>query len=103
MFEAEATAHLKRSGVPVTDDSPKFGAEDVQTELLAILSSDGFVDSTEVGFLSTAKCICGIKTAQRFAARLVSANRRALANRMDIVQLAVGLTTHIAVGLLLHA
>jgi len=48
-FEAEATAHLQRSGVPLTDDSPKYSPNACATELLAILTSDGFVDSTEVG------------------------------------------------------
>ena len=46
-FEAEATAHLQRSGVPVTDDKPKYRQEDVATRLLAILSEGGFVQSTE--------------------------------------------------------
>jgi len=50
-FEAEATAHLQRSGVPLTDDSPKYSPDACATELLAILTSDGFVDSTEVGFV----------------------------------------------------
>ncbi len=46
-FEAEATAHLQRSGVPVTDDKPKYRPEDAATRLLAILSESGFVQSTE--------------------------------------------------------
>lgn len=47
-FEAEATAHLQRTNVPVTNDSPKFGGDDAATQLLAVLSPSGFVDSTEV-------------------------------------------------------
>ncbi|CAL8468182.1 g7721 [Coccomyxa elongata] len=45
-FEAEATAHLANSGVPVTDDSPKYQPGSVQTKVRAILSSSGFVDSS---------------------------------------------------------
>ena len=47
-FEAEATAHLQRTNVPVTNDSPKFGGDDAATQLLAVLSPSGFLDSTEV-------------------------------------------------------
>jgi alanyl-tRNA synthetase len=32
-FEAEATAHLQRSGVSVTDDSPKCGASPDCTDI----------------------------------------------------------------------
>eukprot|EP00884_Botryococcus_braunii_P001847 jgi/Botrbrau1/11663/Bobra.168_2s0018.1 len=45
-FEAEATAHLQRTGVPLTDDLPKYGEQDVETEVLAILSPTGFVTSS---------------------------------------------------------
>jgi hypothetical protein len=41
--------------VPVTNDAPKFGPEDAATQLLAVLSSDGFVDSTEVGCVQPAR------------------------------------------------
>mmetsp|Transcript_19360 Transcript_19360/g.58510 ORF Transcript_19360/g.58510 Transcript_19360/m.58510 type:complete len:958 (+) Transcript_19360:236-3109(+) len=47
-FEAAETAHLQRADIPVTDDSPKFGSDDVTTTLLQILAADGtFPDSTE--------------------------------------------------------
>ncbi len=47
-FEAEATGHLQATGVPTTKDGPKYSALDVPTTLLAILSKDGFVQSTAV-------------------------------------------------------
>ncbi|KAK9862647.1 hypothetical protein WJX84_012264 [Apatococcus fuscideae] len=43
-FEAAATSHLQKTGVPRTNDKPKFARDDVETELLAIFTSDGFVD-----------------------------------------------------------
>ncbi|GAB4815439.1 hypothetical protein N2152v2_002485 [Parachlorella kessleri] len=49
-FEAEATAYLQSSGVPLTDDKPKYEQEDVRSPVRAILSRGGFVQSTaEVG------------------------------------------------------
>ena len=45
-FEAEATATLARTRVPLTDDSPKYGTADCSTTLLAILTKEGFVQST---------------------------------------------------------
>ena len=54
-FEAEATAHLQNSGVPVTDDKPKYEQQDAATRLLAILSEGGFVQSTEVAILYSVK------------------------------------------------
>ena len=45
-FQAEETAWLANSGVPLTADGAKYGAEDAQTQLLAILSKNGFVQST---------------------------------------------------------
>lgn len=47
-FEAEATGHLQKTGVPVTDDQPKYQPQDAGSTLLAILSATGFVQSTEV-------------------------------------------------------
>ena len=47
-FEAEATGHLQKTHVPVTDDSSKYGQENTATTLLAILSDKGFVQSTQV-------------------------------------------------------
>ena len=32
------------AGVPRTNDKPKFAREDVETDLLAIFTADGFVD-----------------------------------------------------------
>ena len=46
-FVGEATGHLNKSGVPVTDDQPKYAKEDLPTQLLAILGPSGFVQSTE--------------------------------------------------------
>ncbi|KAK9864654.1 hypothetical protein WJX84_012314, partial [Apatococcus fuscideae] len=43
-FEAAATSHLQKSGVSRTNDKPKFKREDVETELLAIYTADGFVE-----------------------------------------------------------
>jgi alanyl-tRNA synthetase len=45
-FEAEATAWLASSGVPRTDDAPKYGAAHVETRVAAILTASGFVQST---------------------------------------------------------
>ena len=46
-FEAEATAHLADTGVPLTDDSPKYAPEALQAKVLAILTATaGFVTST---------------------------------------------------------
>lgn len=59
-FEAEATAHLQRSGVPLTDDSPKYSPDACATELLAILTSDGFVDSTEVSLFADSAVVGNI-------------------------------------------
>ena len=47
-FEAEATAALSSRAVPLTDDSPKYAGEDVRSTVLAILSRDGYVQSTAV-------------------------------------------------------
>ncbi len=60
-FEAEATAHLQRSGVPVTDDKPKYQPEDVATRLLAILSEGGFVQSTEARVAPRGLSICNMQ------------------------------------------
>lgn len=48
-FEAEATAFLQRSGVPLTQDGHKYEDKDVTAQLVAILGSSGFVQSTQVG------------------------------------------------------
>ena len=46
-FEAEATAHLADTGVPLTDDSPKYAPEPLAAKVVAILTaSAGFVAST---------------------------------------------------------
>jgi alanyl-tRNA synthetase len=47
-FEAEATGWLQKQGVPLTDDSAKYGAEDLaDAKVLAILTPSGaFVQST---------------------------------------------------------
>ncbi|KAL4856101.1 Alanine--tRNA ligase [Chlorella vulgaris] len=45
-FQAEETAYLQNSGTPLTDDGPKYGSADVATKVLAILSKDGYVQST---------------------------------------------------------
>ena len=46
-FEAEATAHLADTGVPLTDDSPKYAPQPLKAKVLAILTATaGFVAST---------------------------------------------------------
>lgn len=45
-FEAEATAYLQNSGAPLTNDQPKYEAADVAAKVLAILTKDGFKQST---------------------------------------------------------
>ena len=48
LFEAEATAWLANNGVPLTDDSHKYAAGSVpEATVKAILTLDGFVESTE--------------------------------------------------------
>ena len=47
-FEAEATAHLASNGIALTRDAPKYATLDVGTQLVAILSKSGFVQSTAV-------------------------------------------------------
>ena len=47
-FEAEATGHLQKTNVPLTDDQSKYAQGDTATRLLAILSDKGFVQSTQV-------------------------------------------------------
>ncbi|KAL3153432.1 hypothetical protein ABBQ38_011767 [Trebouxia sp. C0009 RCD-2024] len=46
-FQAEATAHLQKSGVARTLDAPKYEDKAVEAKVMAILSSSGFVDSSE--------------------------------------------------------
>lgn len=36
-FQAEATAHLQKSGVPRTNDAPKYDDEDVQVSIADML------------------------------------------------------------------
>ena len=57
-FEAEATAFLQNSGVPTTDDSPKYIWEDAQTKLVAILTQSGFVNSLDVRILPHSCSVC---------------------------------------------
>ncbi|KAL4446750.1 hypothetical protein ABPG77_007994 [Micractinium sp. CCAP 211/92] len=45
-FEAEATAYLQNSGAPLTNDQPKYEQKDVETKVLAILTKDGFKQSS---------------------------------------------------------
>ena len=48
LFEAEATAWLARADVPTTDDAPKYAdGTNPRAAVRAILTSDGFVQSTE--------------------------------------------------------
>ena len=46
-FEAEATGWLQAKGVPLTNDAPKYGTVDAAAKVLAILSTAGYVDSTD--------------------------------------------------------
>ncbi|PRW58002.1 alanine--tRNA ligase isoform A [Chlorella sorokiniana] len=46
-FQAAETAWLQNSGVPLTNDEPKYAQADVATKVLAILGKDGFVQSTK--------------------------------------------------------
>jgi len=46
-FEAEATAWLASHNIPLTDDSAKYTAEVVSTKVAAIMTKNGFVQSTE--------------------------------------------------------
>lgn len=46
-FQAEATAHLQKSGVGRTQDSPKYQDTDIEAKVMAVLSSKGFVDSSK--------------------------------------------------------
>ena len=43
-----ATAALSSRAVPLTDDSPKYAGQDVRSTVLAILTRDGYVQSTAV-------------------------------------------------------
>ena len=45
-MEAEQTSYLQKKGISPTDDSPKFLERDIDTVLCAILTKDGFVEST---------------------------------------------------------
>lgn len=47
-FEAEATAYLANSGVPHTDDLPKYSDADVEARVCALLTADGFVQDVKV-------------------------------------------------------
>ncbi|KAA6428526.1 MAG: Alanyl-tRNA synthetase [Trebouxia sp. A1-2] len=46
-FQAEATAHLQNTGVGRTQDAPKYQDKDIESKVMAILSSTGFVNSSE--------------------------------------------------------
>ncbi|KAL4516656.1 hypothetical protein Ndes2437A_g00784 [Nannochloris sp. 'desiccata'] len=46
-FEAEATAWLATNNVPLTDDSAKYTGEVVSTKVAAIMTKNGFVQSTK--------------------------------------------------------
>ncbi|DBB11178.1 hypothetical protein WJX82_002672 [Trebouxia sp. C0006] len=46
-FQAEATAHLQNTGVGRTQDAPKYQDQDIESKVMAILSSSGFVNSSE--------------------------------------------------------
>jgi len=48
-FEAEATGHLQKQSVPLTDDSPKYGEVHAVSKVLAILTSSGYVESAGTG------------------------------------------------------
>eukprot|EP00891_Asterochloris_glomerata_P009564 jgi/Astpho2/9564/fgenesh1_pm.00146_%23_11_t len=46
-FQAEATANLRKGGVDVTDDSPKYVNRDIKATVKAVLATSGYVDSTQ--------------------------------------------------------
>lgn len=48
-FEAEATAWLASNNIPLTDDSSKYTSPSITTKVAAILTKNGFVQSTEEG------------------------------------------------------
>lgn len=45
-FEAEATAWLGSKNIPYTEDSHKYSQKNVESKIQAILTKDGFVEST---------------------------------------------------------
>lgn len=45
-FEAEATAGLKSMGAPLTNDRHKYEEKDVDTTIVAILTTDGYVQTS---------------------------------------------------------
>lgn len=47
-FEAEATAYLANANVPLTNDKPKYAQQNITAPVCAILSRNGFVQSTAV-------------------------------------------------------
>ncbi|KAL6760811.1 tRNA synthetases class II (A)-domain-containing protein [Haematococcus lacustris] len=46
-FQAEATGWLQKASIPLTDDSPKYEPQRLTTQVLAIMTPAGFVQSSE--------------------------------------------------------